>query len=253
MIYAILLLIFLVDLALLTHHICILCRSFDDNLDPRHSWRHALSSRQGTLSDDLEEDPDVCNASMESLYSSSDRDSEIEAMAATYCADATVTRRSWFLHQREQQRELRRPLLRQALLGSSTASSSGRRVSVGSRGGSSGHPGYGSCSGNDSMMTMASGLSHMQEAQCSASTGDLDKLNIGIDDPGFQLPPRLLARRKSVSLLNLTPPGRASYYVPDVPPSTPPPGPGELFLDDTLLDGNMADILFSVEALWPKK
>lgn len=27
----------------------------------------------------------------------------------------------------------------------------------------------------------------------------------------------------------------------------------EMFLDDALLDGNMADILFSVEALWPKK
>ena len=70
-------------------------RSFDDALDPRHAWRqHAsFSSRQATCSDDLEEDPDVRKASMESLYSGSDRDSEVEAMASTYHSESTSASR----------------------------------------------------------------------------------------------------------------------------------------------------------------
>nr|KAG5712309.1 hypothetical protein BaRGS_023888 [Batillaria attramentaria] len=243
-------------------------RSFEDTLDPRQSWRHALSSRQATCSDDLEEDPDVRNASMESLYSGSDRDSEVESMPATYCAESTSTRRARFLQQREQ-REMRRPLLRQALLGSSTCSSTGGgdgegsgRVGAGARSGPrASYPGYGSCHTRSSMMGLSSGLMPVQLVACSASTGDLDKLNTSLDETtGEEIPARLLARRRSVSLLNLTPPGRAAYYVPDAPPpdtppaSAPPTKPAEqLFLDDTLLDGNMADIMFAVEALWPKK
>ena len=71
-------------------------RSFDDTLDPRHAWRQhvSFSSRQGTCSDDLEEDPDVRNASMESLYSGSDRDSEVEAMASTYTCEPSASRRA---------------------------------------------------------------------------------------------------------------------------------------------------------------
>ena len=70
-------------------------RSFDDALDPRLTWRqHAFSSRQATCSDELEEDPDVRHASMESLYSGSDRDSEVEAMASTYCSEPTASRRA---------------------------------------------------------------------------------------------------------------------------------------------------------------
>lgn len=252
-------------------------RSFEDSLDTtRLTWRQPQESRQesrqATLSDDLEEDPDVRNASMESLYSSSDRDSELEAMPATYTAaecTTTSSRRARFMQQRDQQRDMRRPLLRQALLGSSIGSNScggggGRRDHRGSvLGGSevlAGHyPTYGSCGvgsgGNSSMLGMASGLMQMQMLMmpCSASTGDLDKINTSMDDPGEELPARLLARRKSVSLLNLTPPGRPAYLEHDLPPDTPPGEPGEPFLDDTLLDGNMADILFSVEALWPKK
>ncbi|XP_070181252.1 histone-lysine N-methyltransferase trithorax-like [Littorina saxatilis] len=257
-------------------------KSFDDSLDPNQAWRqHAFSARQLTVNDDLEEDPDVRNASMESLYSGSDRDSELDAMPSTYCSDNGASRRARFIQQREQQREAsRRPLLRQALLGSSTASSQGEgdygRGGAGEGRRSSRYSGYGSCSNRSSMVTISSTLTPAQVIPCSASTGDLDKLNTALDEVRGEhdIPDYVLARRRSVSLLNLTPPGRAAYYVPDAPPpdtQTPPPvatppgalppgifppgviPPTEMFLDDALLDGNMADILFSVEALWPKK
>ncbi|KAL8594362.1 hypothetical protein ACOMHN_032950 [Nucella lapillus] len=70
--------------------------SLDDAAVSRHTaWRqqHQLSSRQGTGSDDPDEDSELRNASMESLYSSSDRDSDVEAMSNTYY-EHTSTRRA---------------------------------------------------------------------------------------------------------------------------------------------------------------
>ena len=122
----------------------------------------------------------------------------------------------------------------------------------------SGRPsGYGSCSNRSSLATISSTMMAAQLMPFSASMGDLDKINTTLEEStGEQVPVTVLARRRSISLLNLTPPGRASYYVPDAPPPDTPPAripTAEMFLDDTLLDGNLADILFSVEALWPKK
>ena len=174
-----------------------------------------------------------------------------------------------FSQQRDQR--IRRPLLRQALLGSSACSTgsvgdwgdaprtggsfsegSHRRAAMTRMGRS-----YSSCSDRGSMITLSSLLMPAQLVPCSASTGDLDKLNTSQGQAGGeQTPMQSLPRRRSVSLLNLTPPGKAAYYVPDAaPPDTPPAKapPKATFLDDTLLDGNLADILFSVEALWPKK
>ena len=176
----------------------------------------------------------------------------------------------WYrFSQQRDQRESRRPLLRQALLGSSTCSSMGeaesRRGTAGcvseeAQGGGSvsgRYSGYGSCSNRSSMVTISSTVLPAHLMPFSASMGDLDKINTTLEEPaGEQVPATVLARRRSISLLNLTPPGRAAYYVPDAPPPDTPPGripPTEMFLDDTLLDGNLADILFSVEALWPKK
>ncbi|KAL8590321.1 hypothetical protein ACOMHN_006437 [Nucella lapillus] len=277
-------------------------RSFDDTVDHRHAWRHhsAFTSRQGTCSDDLEEDPDVRNASMESLYSGSDRDSEVEAMASTYSWEPSASRRARF----SQQRDMRRPLLRQALLGSSSCSSTGdygdygRASATASASGStsfnegthtlqgsvSRYSGYGSCSNRSSMTTMSSAI--MADGSpvvvpCSASTGDLHKITLALEEVSGQgqTPAKVMARRRSASLLSLTPPHPPPppppcYHsaaaaaaaapltastqalplpLPDAthPKKTPHPVPA-MFLDDALLDGNLADILFSVEALWPK-
>ena len=169
--------------------------------------------------------------------------------------------------QQKDQRDTR-PLLRQALLCSSTTNNAGggeghldggRASGKAKLSGSGRYSGYGSCSNRSSTVTISSSTTPVaQLIPCSASTGDLDKLNTALEEvTGQQTPVKVLSRRRSVSLLNLTPPGRSAYYVPDGASSDSPPArilpPTEMFLDDTLLDGNLADILFSVEALWPRK
>ncbi|KAL8594360.1 hypothetical protein ACOMHN_032948 [Nucella lapillus] len=163
------------------------------------------------------------------------------------------------LSRQREHRELRRPLLRQALLGSSTGLGPASD-------GECGYP-HGYCcssSHRSSVATLGATILAEHCLPCTASMGDLDKLDTDAppgsegdphtDSAARQIP--AAAKRRSISMLNLTPPGRAAYYVPDsaLPDASPirPPS-SEMFLDDTLLGGNLADILFSVEALWPKK
>ncbi|XP_041350692.1 uncharacterized protein LOC121369707 [Gigantopelta aegis] len=173
-------------------------RSADDNhsLDPRSIFRHGKTSRQGTFSDDVdEEQDDLKNASMESLYSDSDRDFEFET-ASVYDAK------------------------------------------------------------NGNTAGFKAFLSKPKQFACSSSLGELDRIeNSPIENQAL-----LNSRRKSVSLLNLCPPDKAARgngyeYVDNQPEEDrefPTPDNGSSFLNDKLLDGNIADILFSVEALWGK-
>ena len=172
-------------------------RSADDNsLDPRSAFRHGKTSRQGTFSDDVdEEQDDLKNASMESLYSGSDRDFEFETLSL-----------------------------------------------------------YDAKNGNTGGFKAF--LSKPKQFACSSSLGELDRIeNSPIENQAL-----LNSRRKSVSLLNLCPPDKATFgngyeYVDNQPEDDqelPSPDNGSSFLNDKLLDGNIADILFSVEALWGK-
>ncbi|XP_067682369.1 uncharacterized protein [Haliotis asinina] len=171
-------------------------RSVDDSLDPRYILRQALNSRQGTFasSEDYEESEDVRNASMESLYSGSDRDSELESIAT---CDSSIR--------------------------------SGK------------HPKY----YDFKKLVGPSG-----RCAYSSSLGDLDRL----DKQPTSLNLVLNSRRKSVSLLDLSPHDRDGFDYEERQAPSPPPvtHKDDSFLDDKLLDGNIADILFSVEALWGK-
>ncbi|XP_035827055.1 uncharacterized protein LOC101854511 isoform X2 [Aplysia californica] len=264
----------------------------EDFLDPRAAWKSGVCSRQNTFSDDLEEeDPDVRNASMESLYSSTDRDSELGSVSAY---DAT-SRRSGRTYNSTNSGS---PLLRTAMTnrlcrggvkqGGATprSSSTGNLLDIVDN--PDGTPKR-QFSGAFCSRRSVSLLNLSPPAPMIPYDGipklvftqedDVSYTDTSSDVTTHMVARKLGSRKKSstgwssrqkankferqISLHAEGSPCGSSSNSGSATPVYPPPTVAEpekaqapaapAFLNDALLDGNLADILFSVEALWPKK
>lgn len=258
----------------------------EDLLDPRSTWRSGINSRQTTFSDDFgEEDSEVRNASMESLFSSSDRDSEFGSLIPGDNAIKRGVKGQGFTSNCS-------PLLRRLRLKASIERQSGLGMS---------------CSCSTGNLDLLDCYNDNQDARTSllfSQRRSVSLLNLcprDVISPAPAIPKVVLTSEdddqwgeaavsndaKSQSLIPSKPspnirrkqakiermyslhsePSTSGPRTPalsNLPPifslttpestSIPPINGGTPpFLNDALLDGNIADILFSVEALWPNK
>ncbi|CAG5127057.1 unnamed protein product [Candidula unifasciata] len=259
----------------------------DDFLDPSSAWKSGVSTRQNTFSDDLEEEEDseLRNASVESLYSSTDRDSELGSILA----DDANCRRSGRNFQSSS------PLFR-ATVSKKLRCIKGNYVMTPCS------ASFGNLELYDRPQLGATRCHPHQYVKKSVSLLDLSKTEpitppktipkvVLTHDSDLTPESRPLLEHtvirkklgsgpKSLSLtsgrkkqaklerhfsLHSDPrPFPSSMFGRLLPPifTTPPveeatpvksPDDAAVFLDGDLLDRNIADILFSVEALWPKK
>lgn len=253
----------------------------DDFLDPKSASRSGIGTRQNTFSDDLEEDTDVKNASIESLYSSTDRDSELGSMSVYDATSRQVGRRTNFTNSSPLLKMTLAKMLRSAATVNMTCSSSTGNLNL-------------------------SNISDVKEARRLPypfiKRKSVSLLNLSHPEPIVpreSVPKFILTRdaddecdvspqKDSSAVCKTLKPGlKSSSLTPErkkakferqfslhsdssasvttasdkfvflttnseSPDKSSKEATAAAFLDDALLDGNIADILFSVEALWPK-
>ncbi|XP_059168671.1 uncharacterized protein LOC131950495, partial [Physella acuta] len=252
----------------------------EDFLDPKSAWRSGVNSRQTTFSDDLEEeDSEVKNASMESLYSSTDRDSELGSMSAYDAKRDGENPNAMTCSPIFRTSLAKRFCCGRKLFGSRNCSSSTGNLDLYESGDASDE----TCGTNDVLKRRSVSLLNLSPPVSILPGENIPKLVFTKeDDDMYELTPRMELKRQrrkmnprpvsssrkpakferqtslQPDLIPTTPPVPVTVVVPPIfttPPETvagkPPDVP--VFLDDALLDGNIADILFSVEALWPRK
>ncbi|KAH9499626.1 hypothetical protein Btru_074300 [Bulinus truncatus] len=261
----------------------------DDFLDPKSAWKSGVNSRQTTFSDDLEEEiaEDMKKISMESLYSSADRDSELGSLMTYHnafkrCGKVynTVACTS-LLHAATPGRYP---------VGPHVSSSMGNLLSDNNDDDYEYRQQPPSCPKRRSVS-----LLNLKPPISIKQTDNVPKLVLTKeeDDVCQTFPVPMVEKKhrkkpksvqKSLSLYTWTrrkaklekqmslqvESNPSSFYpLPDFNPTLLsraasataavaaaleiPAPEAPVFLDDALLDGNLADILYCVEALWPKK
>uniref|UniRef100_A0A2C9KKL0 Uncharacterized protein n=1 Tax=Biomphalaria glabrata TaxID=6526 RepID=A0A2C9KKL0_BIOGL len=267
----------------------------DDFLDPKSAWRSGGNSRQTTFSDDLEEEGDeMKKTSMESLYSSADKDVDLgnllpydsvsKSSGRVYNTAACPSLLRAGMHSRFDSEN-------RCLMGPHMSSSMGNLLYENHDNGFDYPPLPATYTKRRSVSLLnlkpPNSINHLdnipklvltKEDEDPQQAAPLPELKTQRKTPkpvqkslslntwtrrrgklqkqmSLQVEPNL----KQMSLQgepNLSPFYPFSQIIPVIPPLKGPAAAVSetpVFLDDTLLDGNLEDILYCVEALWPKK